>query len=161
MMIPKRKLFIPAFLFTVLILGGGCAGLFLKSPSVTLADIKIIDAGLLEQKFAFKLRIQNPNDSEIAITGLSFDVEINGKPFAKGVSNKSITIPRLDEQILEVSAISNLYGLFSQVKEFIYGKNKALTYRIKGRLFTDPFGELNFDEGGKLELSIPDTDNEK
>jgi LEA14-like dessication related protein len=156
-MIP-RKLFIPALFFAVLIVGG-CAGLFLKPPSVTLADIKIIDVGLLEQRFAFKLRVQNPNDREIAITGLSFEVEINGKPFAKGVSNKPVTIPRLEEKILEVRAVSNLYGLLIQLKELVEGKNQGLSYRIKGRLMTDPFGELEFDEGGKLDLPKPDTGN--
>jgi len=159
-MITVEKLTIPAFLLAVLILGG-CAELRLKAPSVTLADIEVVDAGLLEQRFVFKLRVQNPNDREIAITGLRFNVEINGKPFAKGVSNKPITIPRLDERILEVSAVSSLYSLFSQVRELIYGKHEALTYRIKGTLFTDPFGELNFDEGGKLELPAPDTNSEK
>jgi LEA14-like dessication related protein len=154
-MTARRKPIILVFLMASLVLGG-CAGLFLKAPSVTLADIKIIDVGLLEQRFAFKLRIQNPNDREIAVTGLSFVVEINEKPFAKGVSNKPVTIPRLEEQILEVTAVSSLFGILGQVKEFLSGEKKTLTYRVKGRLLTDSFGDLDFDESGKLELPTPD-----
>jgi LEA14-like dessication related protein len=159
-MITVRKLIILTFLFALLILEG-CAGLTLKSPSVTLADVKVIEAGLFEQRFAFKLRIQNPNNMEIAITGLSFDVEINGKPFAKGVSNRPVAIPGLGEKILEVTAVSDLYSLLNQAKEFIYGKNKTLSYRIKGRLLTDLVGELNFDEGGKLGQTKTAPDNGK
>jgi len=156
----RKKPILLVFLTACLALGG-CAGLFLKTPSVTLADVKIIEAGLLEQRFVFKLRVLNPNDREIDMTGLSFVVEINGKPFAKGVNNKPLTVPRLEERVLEVTAVSNLYGILAQVRELISGESKGLSYRIKGRLFTDSFGEIPFDEGGKLELPKPLPEGEK
>lgn len=150
-----RRHVIPLALLLSLLILGGCAGLFLKPPTVTLADLQIIEAGLFEQRFMFKLRVQNPNDVEIPITGLNFAVELNDQPFATGVSNKPITVPRLDEKILEVTAVSNLSGILRQVTELIQGKNKAITYRIKGRLLAGSFGEITFDETGKWELPKP------
>jgi LEA14-like dessication related protein len=160
MKIMKKSSALPVMLSCFLLLGG-CAALFLQTPSVTVAGIDVVDAGLFEQRFAFKLRVQNPNDTKIVITGLSFALEINGKPFAKGVSNKGLTIDRLSEGVLEVTAVSNLYGLLTQIKELIDGKNKGLSYRIKGRLLTEAYGDLNFDESGKLEPPQPDTGREK
>jgi LEA14-like dessication related protein len=117
--------------------------------------MEVVEAGLFEQRFAFKLRIQNPNDMAIPITGLSFEVELNGQSFAKGVSDKPVTVPRLGEAILEVKAVSGLASILGQVDEWLHGSRNALTYRIHGRLFTGAVGTLDFDEGGRLDLPAP------
>jgi hypothetical protein len=39
---------------------------------------------LLEQTFLMELRIQKPHGADLDINGLSFDLEINGQPFAAG-----------------------------------------------------------------------------
>ena len=59
---------------------GGCAGLQLgmKNPEVTVANIRLLDGNLLEQRFLLTLRVMNPNTSEIAIEGLTFKVDLNG-----------------------------------------------------------------------------------
>ncbi len=158
-MIAINKPCVLSVLLAVMILMG-CAGLIIQTPTVSLADIRIVEVGLLEQRFAFKLRIQNPNNMELAITGLSFAVEINGRPFAQGVSSKTVTIPPLEERLLEVTAVSNLAGMLGQVQEFLYGRNKALTWRVKGRLLTDSYGTLNFDASGKLAPPRPGPEKE-
>ena len=160
MKLAKKRHILPVILSGLLLLGG-CAALSLKAPSVTLADIKVLEAGLFEQRFGFKLRVQNPNDKEIAISGMSFMVEINGKPFARGVSNQGVTVPRLEERILEVTAVSNLYSILSQIHELLYGNSKGFSYRIKGRLFTEAYGELEFDESGSLAPPPPGAKKEE
>jgi LEA14-like dessication related protein len=144
-----------AIIVAVVLLLGGCAGLMPRSPSVTLAGIEIVEANLFEQRFVFQLRIQNPNAMEISITGLNFEVEINGQSFAKGVGDKPVTVPRLGEAILEVKAVSTLTGLLRQVDEMVRGSRDGVTYRIRGRLFTGAFGNFDFDEGGRLEMPAP------
>jgi LEA14-like dessication related protein len=145
-----NRRFILAAVLSFVLLQAGCAGLKIQSPSVTLAGMELIEAGLFEQRFAFKLRVQNPNDSEISITGLSFSVEINGQPFAKGVSDKPATVPRFGEAVLEVAAVSNLTGILRQVNELRRTNREEISYRIRGRLTTGSFAFLSFDESGKL-----------
>ena len=147
----KRNLLIASILVSFLILGG-CAAVSEKPPTVTLADIGIIEAGLLEQRFSCKLRVMNPNDVDIPLTGLNFEVEVNGQPFARGVSNKPVTVPRLGEEILEVTAVSTLANFLRQITEWKSGENPALTYRVKGSLAAGSLGWLPFDESGKLEV---------
>jgi LEA14-like dessication related protein len=147
----KRYILSAAILFAVLLMGG-CMGMTLQSPSVTLAHMDVIEVGLFEQRFAFKLRVLNPNNQEIPVTGLSFEVELNGEPFAKGVSNKPVTVPRLGEALLEVTAVSGFTGILRQINEASRGSRDAMSYRIKGRLVTGSFGGINFDESGKLGL---------
>jgi LEA14-like dessication related protein len=149
-----RPAWVAALVCVVLFLGG-CAGFMPRPPSVTLAGMQVIEANLFEQRFAFQLRIQNPNDMEIPITGLNFEVELNGQSFAKGVSDKPVTVPRLGEAILEVKAVSSLAGLLRQIDEALRGNRDGVTYRIRGRLFTGAFGNFDFDEGGRLEMPAP------
>ncbi len=68
----------------------GCAGLFGGDPlRVNVAGIEPVDGQGLEMRFNVKLRVQNPNDSTVSFTGVSLDLELNGEPFASGVSDQS------------------------------------------------------------------------
>jgi LEA14-like dessication related protein len=136
----------------LLILVSGCAGLRMQAPSVTVADISVMEVSLFEQRYAFKLRVLNPNDMEIAVTGMTFEIELNNQPFAKGVSNKPAMLPRLGEAIVEVSAVSDLTGFIRQINELRKGTLDSVSYRIKGRLIGDSFPNLNFENSGKIGL---------
>ena len=131
---------------------GGCAGLRLgmQKPEVTVANIRLLDGNLLEQRFLLTLRVMNPNTSEIAIEGLTFKVDLNGQPFAKGVGNQPVVIPRLGEAMVDVTATTGLGGLLRQLKAF-KGREKV-DYRISGRLVTGSFGGIDFDQTGEVEL---------
>ena len=131
---------------------GGCAGLRLgmKKPEVSVANIRLLDGNLLEQRFLLTLRVMNPNTSEIAIEGLTFKVDLNGQPFAKGVGNQPVVVPRLGEAMVDVTATTGLGGLLRQFKAF-KGREKV-DYRISGRLVTGNFGGIDFDQTGEVEL---------
>jgi len=147
----KRRIMTTGILLAALLLAG-CARLTFEPPSVTLAHMEVVEVSLFEQRFAFKLRVMNPNNREIAITGLTFEVELNNESFAKGVSSKPVTVPRLGEALLEVTAVTALTGFLRQISEVARGTRDAMSYRIKGRLVTDSHGTLNFDERGILDF---------
>ena len=145
----KQGVFIAAVFWMI-----GCAALQLQSPSVTVSSLQVIEAGLLEQRFLFKLRVQNPNDHAISVKGMNFEVAINDEPFVKGVSDKPYTLERLSETMVEVAAVSDLSGILRQIAALREGNKKAVSYRIRGRLFTDlPVG-LNFENSGTLNLPV-------
>jgi len=129
-----------------------CAGLGLREPlSATVADIKPLEVGLLEQRFSVKVRVLNPNDVDIAFDGVVFDLELNGKPFAKGVSDQKGTIPRFGEALIDVNVVSGLSGILRQVNELRSGR-ESMTYRLSGRLAGGPFGTVPFETKGELKL---------
>ncbi|OPL15578.1 MAG: hypothetical protein AVO39_07735 [delta proteobacterium MLS_D] len=153
-----KKLFAVLFPLFVL-LPAACARLAVKPPSVTVAGIEIIEAGFFEQRFAFTLRVQNPNEIDIPLKGLRFAVEINGRPFARGVSDQVVTIPRLGEEIIDVTAVSTITGLLRLVDEWRRGDATSLSYRISGTLSTALPGGIDFEESGVLETPRPTRDN--
>ena len=133
-----------------------CAAFSMQEPlNVTIADLKPIEVGVLEQRYALKVRLLNPNDVEIVFDGVVFDLEINDTPFAKGVSNQSSVIPRFGEAVIDVQAVSGLQNILWQINELLKGERTTLTYRIKGRLHSGGFGFTRFDSSGQI--AIPGT----
>jgi LEA14-like dessication related protein len=138
-------------LLLTLLLAGACAQTAQRPKlDVSIAELGTAQIGVLEQTYSLKLRVQNPNPMDISTDGLSFDIEINGKPFARGVSNESITIPRLGEAMVTVQAVSDLSGLIQQMRGIEGAAASGLRYRLTGRFFSGdtPFP---FDYSGSIE----------
>jgi len=112
-----HKLLYTFSLLLTLLLAGACAQTAQRPKlDVSITELGAAQIGVLEQTYSLKLRVQNPNPMDISTDGLSFDIEINGKPFARGVSNESVTIPRLGEAMVTVQAVSDLSGLIQQMR---------------------------------------------
>jgi len=128
-----------------------CAGWGVREPlNVTIADITPLEMTVLEQRYTVKVRLLNPNDAEIAFDGVAFDLEINGKPFAKGVSSRG-GVPRFGEAVIEMQVVSGLQNILRQIAQLQKGDRAGFTYRIKGRLHsTGGFGFIPFDTKGEF-----------
>lgn len=138
----------------VWLLLSACAGLSGLSykPEVTLVGLNLVQLGIFEQRFALKLRIQNPNDVELRITGLAFDVEVNEQPFVKGLSDKAVTVPRFGEAVLDVMATGTLVKALNQLRELQKGGRDRVDYRIVGRLNLSGIGSVPFERSGDLQM---------
>jgi len=132
---------------------GGCAGFGMERPRVTLSDITVKDARVLEQVFEVKLRVMNPNDMELPISGLAFDVELNGAPFASGVSGEQVTVPRFGSTVITAEAVSGIAGIVRQLAKLVEGGLTTLSYRVTGRVYLGSWLQrLTFDEKGEIKL---------
>jgi LEA14-like dessication related protein len=134
------------------LLASACAVWGPREPlNVTIADLKPLEIGVLEQRYAMKVRLLNPNDTEIAFDGVVFDLQINDMSFAKGVSDQRSVIPRFGEALIEVQVVSGLQNILRQVNDLLKGDRTAVTYRIKGRLHLDGgIGSVPFDSRGEF-----------
>jgi LEA14-like dessication related protein len=117
---------------------------------VTLANIAPTEVGLLEQQYQVDLRIQNPNDTPMLIDGFSYLIELNGKPFARGVSDQSVSVPRFGEIVVHAKAVSSLTGLVEQIRKLKSGVPDALRYRITGKFALSGGGSMPFDQRGEI-----------
>ena len=113
---------------------GGCAHFAREPLSVTIAEFNPVEIGVLEQRYDIKVRLLNPNDTEIAFDGVAFDLEINGQPFAKGVSDQKGVVPRFGEAVIAMKVVSGLGSFLRQIGELQKQDRVGLSYRIKGRL---------------------------
>ncbi|WP_293762239.1 LEA type 2 family protein [uncultured Aquitalea sp.] len=144
-----RKLLVLAALLGL----AACAGLGLKKPDISLADIKPVSASLLEQSFDVTLRLQNPNNLPLSADGLQFDLLLAGNKLATGVSNQPIKVAALADTTFTVRVHTSLTGWLKQVGKLMDGNTRQLDYQINGRLEgLNGFGSLPFTSKGEWKL---------
>ena len=148
----KKILF--SWLVVLLFIPAGCASLFWMGdkPSVEIVSVVPKEMRLLEQTFLMELRIQNPSESDLDINGMAFEVEVNGQPFAKGVSNKSMKVGRLSTKVVEVEAYTGLTSILRQLSEASKGSySSGFRYRLKGTVYVgSPSIRIPFDDTGEF-----------
>jgi len=149
-----RRHVVSAWVVILVILVSGCASLFWmgEKPHVDIVNITPKEMRLLEQTFLLELRIQNPTETDLDINGMSFELEINGQPFARGVSNQSLKVERLSTKVVEVDAYTGLVSILRQLSEAKKGSYASgFKYRLKGSIHTGaPSFRIPFDETGEF-----------
>jgi LEA14-like dessication related protein len=134
---------------------GGCAGFGMERPRVTLSDITVKEVRILEQVFEVKLRVMNPNDTELTISGLAFDVELNDAPFASGASGERVTVPRFGSAVITAEAVSGITGIVRQLAKLAEGGLTSISYRITGTVYLGSWLQrLTFEEKGEVKLPV-------
>jgi LEA14-like dessication related protein len=128
---------------------------------VHIADMTAKDVAIFEQRFDVKLRIQNPNDSDFTINGMRFDIELNERQFANGLSGQRITVPRFGSEVVDVEIFTTLASFLRQIQELSNGTSQKVRYRLKGTAFVESPGSFKapFDEQGEIDLNPGDRDD--
>jgi len=130
----------PLLIVFPLLLLGGCASLMssVEPPEINVINIEPLPAdGLFEQRVKLDLRVLNPNDSELGISGFSFKLDVNDTRFARGVSNEALRVPRLGEAKTSVVVTSTMLDVFRQVAGM--AGRETMNYEISGKVyFTNP-----------------------
>ena len=160
--LPIRFLLLP-FLAGFLLLGSACSGLYpkLEKPRLNLVDLQIVDATLFEQRYDLKLRIRNPNEVDLPVSGIHYTLHLEGKAFAEGMSAEPFTVPAFGEEEVTVRMSTSLFSAVRQVVGMLEKEDGFLDYRITGKVRLDlPLVKvLTFNEEGRLGLSPKDGAN--
>lgn len=137
----------------VVALLAGCAGR-LQKPEISLAGVELIGLGLVEQRLLLKLKISNPNDVDLPVKTLSFDLDLDGLPFAKGASEQPVTVARHAEAQLDVKVVSRFGDVLKPLRAA--RKSGKLGYRIHGFVELERSAgsaSVAFDRSGDLPLA--------
>jgi LEA14-like dessication related protein len=127
----------------------GCASWFMKGepPDVLVTNVTPLESSAFEQRLQVDLRIRNPNDFDLHVTGIDFKLDLNGKRLARGLSNKELTVPRLSDAVLTVQTSASTFDIVRQV--LAVSQKQELSYDISGVLHTQD-GRLPFESTGVL-----------
>jgi LEA14-like dessication related protein len=140
---------VPSFIGALLLAGlmTGCAGLGkpLESPRISLSNIQLLETSGMESAFLVHLRVQNPNEVDLDIRGVDCDVEINGKPFAYGISNAPVRIPAFGSDTVPVKVYTSVIDIFRSLLN-LPGR-EDLSYQVKGK--------VRMAGGGLIPSSLP------
>lgn len=133
------------------LLAGGCASY--EPLDVAVINLKPLPGSLLEQRIRVDLRIQNPSDETLYVTGMQFKLDVNGRRLARGVSDASYPIPRLSEVTTSVVASTTLFDWLRQLTGLETGQ--SLSYRLSGKVYLKNGlrRSLPFRRRGEIDLS--------
>ena len=117
----------------------GCASMggLSEPPRVSLVGIEPVDFQIFEQRFRITLRVQNPNDRDITIRGLDYEIVVNDRVFAQGVSGKPVTIPAWGENTAELEVVSTLQRFMEQIEQLGIRGEPTIDYSISGHASVD------------------------
>jgi len=114
---------------------GACSTLpsKLESPQVTLMGIQMMSSDVFAQKFRVRVKVNNPNDLELPVKGLEYQILLMGDSFAEGNSADRFVLPANGEaefdMVITTNFVSSLGRLISRVGG---GKLENLDYEIAG-----------------------------
>lgn len=130
-----------------------------ETPKVSIANIVPKDVTFLEQRFDVQLRIQNPNNFDLGINGVRFDIDLNQKEFGHGLSGAKITVLRFGSETLTGEVITGLGSILRQAEGFNTAGGKV-QYRLKGKAFAESPSSfvIPFEDSGEIDLSVGSAD---
>ena len=100
-----------------------------------------------------KLRIQNPNDLPLDFSGVSVTMNVQGKPFATGVSDAGGSVPRFGEAIVNVPVSVSMLRMARQAMGVMTDEFPGkLTYEMNGKLAGPAFNSVRFKSNGEFTL---------
>lgn len=136
----------------------GCTQLVqeLSPPSVAVAGLELVNAGVTNQTFRITLDVGNPNAIPLPIRGLSYDLALAGGPFAKGEAAESFRLPANGSERVRLNVTTDLVGALSRITQVLQGSASTVDYDISGALQVDlPLVEpLPFSQQGQVPLAI-------
>lgn len=132
----------------------GCAGMESRdAPRLNVVDLEPLEGQGLELRFNLKLRLQNPGETAIDYDGIALELELNGKPFASGVSAQKGSVPRFGEAVIGVPVSVSAFSAMRQVIGLVGDKPpEAIPYVLRGKLAGGALGGTRFTETGTLNL---------
>jgi LEA14-like dessication related protein len=126
-----------------------------EQPTVRVVAIELRGGNLLQQNFAVKLNVQNPNDRALPVRELTFALKVDGVDVATGLSEQAFVVPALGDTDFSMNISANL--AFAVLK--LAGKRQqqadSLAYELTGTARVDlPFmSQIGFHQNGLLPLT--------
>lgn len=127
----------------------------LKPPKVSLKAVGLQAPNQQGWPLTCVLAVENPNPMTLRALGYDYEVRLEGKSVAQGVSSQPVTLPAQGEALVEVPVLVKLQALPALLPRLL--AHEKLTYEIAGGLrlpqslgFRVPFrftGNLTAEEG--------------
>src|SRR5690606_26667401 len=99
-----------SMLALLLLAGSGCAMTRLQPPQLQVVEVGLVGAGVLSQQLRVRMRVHNPNDAELPVRGISYEVQLSGETFASGESERDFVVPAVGETEFSLDVTTNAAG---------------------------------------------------
>ncbi|MGB2247303.1 MAG: LEA type 2 family protein [Alcanivorax sediminis] len=148
------KTLISAWLFVTALFLSGCQTLgSLESPEVSLAGINLNKVSLFEQEWGLTLRARNPNDRDLTLKSMDYEIYVNGEKFGRGLTAETVTLPAMGDATVRTTITTSLLESLQKLQEIQQNPGEPFTYRLvgKAKVAGVPI-PLSFDREGQMKL---------
>jgi LEA14-like dessication related protein len=141
------------FVFVAL---SGCSAFVpkIETPRLMLVSAAMTSGDLFSQTFLVRLHVENPNDRELPVRGIEYELFLQGDSFAEGLSNKSFVVPARGETEFDLTLRTNFVSGIGRLLSRLGGKDKV-EYVLEGKVLTDLgiVKKIPFRESGTVNLT--------
>ena len=135
----------------------GCA-LFkpdLIPPDVSLVSVAVESMDLTEQTFICGLRMDNPNDVSLRISGASLKLEVEGFTVGEGRALNGFDLPAMASAEVNVRVHTNLVASLSNAVWLMSSGQREARYRLTGHVDVGMrwLGRIPIEEEGVVSLA--------
>jgi LEA14-like dessication related protein len=130
----------------------------LESPDLEVLGIQMLSTDMFAQKFRVRVRVTNPNDLELAVKGIEYQIILMGDSFAEGNSTDRFVLPALGEAEFDMAITTNFVSSFGRLLSRVGGgKLENLDYEITGHVMLDKglVKKIPFSKSGQVDLTRP------
>ena len=145
---------VSAWLLATALLLSGCHTLGqLEAPEVSVTGINLNSFTLFEQEWGLTLRARNPNDRELTLKSLDYEIYVNGEKFARGLTGDTGTLPAMGDAKVTTTITTSLMSSLQQLQKIQQQQGEPLKYRLvgKARVAGVPTPRA-FDKAGEMQL---------
>jgi len=145
-----------ALLALLAVLASCATGPKLETPRLKVIGIEMMSTDMFAQRFKVRMLVQNPNDMELQVRGLDYQIILMGDSFADGVSNDQFLLPALGEAEFDMMITTNFVSSFGRlISRMGGGKLEDIEYEIVGKIFVDKgmLRKIPFSQRGTVDFS--------
>lgn len=152
------KASLPFFALTLAsIVLSGCATLAqsVETPDITIAGMRLVEAGFSKQSYELTLNVRNPNPIPLPVRGLAYRIQLAGESFAAGETLSAFTVPANGEAEFGVSITTDLVRSLSSLQRILQQRDETVAYEMGGELQVNlPFVKaIPFATAGEVDLA--------
>ncbi len=104
------------------------------APELSVVGVQFVGSDLLAQRLKVRMRVQNPNNRTLPVAGLSYTLEVDGRPLAAGESAASFVVPALGTAEFDMNVTTNVAGALIRLLAHGADAQQSLSYRISGKI---------------------------
>ena len=132
----------------------GCSALVphLKAPELKVVAVNFIGGDTHHQQLRLRIQVTNPNDRQIAVRSIDYQVALAGDHFAEGTSAEPFTVPASGQTEFNLNASADLGTLVRVLGKHL--GDAALDYQVTGtaHLAEGLLRDIPFKSHGQLAL---------
>ena len=150
-----KKLLSLSLLFPLMGLGA-CSAVApkLETPRLTIVNVSMTSGDVFNQNFLVQLNVQNPNDRELPIKEIEYQLFLQGDSFAEGTSSRSFTVPANGETEFGMTIRTNFVSSVGRLLTRLQGKSKVeYIFEGKVKLASGVVRTIPFQESGSVDLT--------